>query len=330
VSGGVTVGLPIRNGERYLDEVLGAVRAQVVDRELELLIVDSGSTDRTIEIAESHGARVHRIPPHEFSHGGTRNLIMELARGDHVAFLTDDATPAHEGWLQALLDAFDAAEDVALAWGPQRPRPGAPLPIRSELERWFANWETADGSVNVQRLDRSEAGMAAYRREMWRWQFFSDVNSCVARSAWERVPFRPVPISEDQLIARDMLEAGYAKVFNPRAAVLHSHDYPPLEFFRRYFEEWRGLRETLGIAHPHGLRHGLADVRDSVRADREYLRAADGVSGAGAAVPLARSLRHHTLRVAGAALGSRAERLPAGVRRRLSIEGRETYVPQSR
>ncbi len=114
MSPGVTVGLPIRNGERYLDEVLGAVREQKVDREVELLIVDSGSTDRTIEIAESHGARVHRIPSHEFSHGGTRNLIMELARGDHVAFLTDDATPAHDGWLRALLDAFAAADAGSL------------------------------------------------------------------------------------------------------------------------------------------------------------------------------------------------------------------------
>jgi glycosyltransferase involved in cell wall biosynthesis len=328
VSGAVTVGMPIRNGERYLDEVLGAVRAQEVDREVELLIVDSGSTDRTVEIAESHGAKVHQIPPHEFSHGGTRNLIMELARGDHVAFLTDDATPAHEGWLQALLDSFEAGDDVALAWGPQRPRPGAPLPIRSELERWFANWETPDGRVNVQRLDRSEEGMAAYRREMWRWQFFSDVNSCVARWAWERIPFRPVPISEDQLIARDMLEAGYAKVYNPGAAVLHSHDYPPLEFFRRYFEEWRGLRETLGLMHPHGLRHGLGDVRNSMRADREYLREVDGVTGPRALFALGGSLRHHALRVTGAALGSRADRLPPGMRRRLSLEGRETFVAQ--
>jgi rhamnosyltransferase len=101
----VTVAVPVYNGARYLDEVLGAVRAQRVDRELELLVIDSGSTDGSLEIAERHGARIHRIPKAEFSHGGTRNLAMEMASGEHVAFITQDATPAHDGWLAALLEA---------------------------------------------------------------------------------------------------------------------------------------------------------------------------------------------------------------------------------
>src|SRR5215475_2730683 len=92
----VTVAIPVLNGAEYLDEVLGAVRSQDVEREVELLVVDSGSTDGSLEIAERHAARVHEIPKSEFSHGGTRNLMMRLAQGEHVAFLTQDATPAHE------------------------------------------------------------------------------------------------------------------------------------------------------------------------------------------------------------------------------------------
>jgi glycosyltransferase involved in cell wall biosynthesis len=329
-AGWVTVALPIRNGERYLDEVLGAVRRQRVDRELELLIVDSGSTDRTLDIARMHGARIHEIPPESFSHGGTRNLIMELARGDHVAFLTDDATPAHDDWLQAMLDSFGAAEDVALAWGPQRPRAGAPLAVKAELRRWFANWEHADGSVDVQRLERSSEALAAYESQRWRWQFFSDVNSCVARWAWERIPFQPVPIAEDQVIGREMIEAGFAKVFHPRAAVYHSHDFPPWRFFQRYFEEYRGLRETLGVVHPPSLRQGAGEVIGLLRQDRAYLRDVEGLSRLRSLPRLAPSLRHHSLRLLGAALGSRADRLPAAVRRTLSIEGRDTFAPYSR
>src|SRR5258708_5816323 len=99
----VTVAIPVLNGARHLDEVLSAVRAQKVDRTLEILVIDSGSNDGSLEIAERHGARVHQIPKQEFSHGDTRNLAMTLANGDHVAFLTQDATPAHERWLAALL-----------------------------------------------------------------------------------------------------------------------------------------------------------------------------------------------------------------------------------
>src|SRR3954468_16794442 len=94
----VSVAIPVYNGARYLDEVLAAVRAQRVDREVELLVVDSGSSDGSLEIAERHGARIHGIAKAEFSHGGTRNRMMALAEGAHVAFLTQDATPAHDGW----------------------------------------------------------------------------------------------------------------------------------------------------------------------------------------------------------------------------------------
>jgi rhamnosyltransferase len=92
----VTVAIPVLNGGRYLDEVLSAVRAQQVEREVEVLIVDSGSTDGSLEIARRHGAVVHEIDKKDFSHGGTRNLMMRLARGEHVAFLTQDATPASD------------------------------------------------------------------------------------------------------------------------------------------------------------------------------------------------------------------------------------------
>ena len=114
----VTVAIPVLNGARYLDEVLTAVRAQRIDRELEILIVDSGSTDGSLEIAREHGAVVHQIDKSEFSHGGTRNRMMEMARGDHVVFITQDATPAHDGWLAALLEGFDQAGDVAAVFGP--------------------------------------------------------------------------------------------------------------------------------------------------------------------------------------------------------------------
>src|SRR3954447_9272727 len=157
----VSVAIPVLNGARYLDEVLGAVRAQRVDREVELLIVDSGSTDGSLEIAERHGARIHRIPKQEFSHGGTRNLAMELAQGEHVAFLTQDATPAHDGWLAAMLEGFAQADDVALVSGPHDPRPDASHMIKCERERHFATWANGAG-VDIQRIEHTGPGMRAY------------------------------------------------------------------------------------------------------------------------------------------------------------------------
>src|SRR5215216_6782781 len=96
-----SVAIPVLNGGPLLADVLDAVAAQEVDRPLEIVVVDSGSTDGSVELARRHGARVEQIPPAEFSHGGTRNRLMELTRGDHVAFVTQDSVPAGPGWLAA-------------------------------------------------------------------------------------------------------------------------------------------------------------------------------------------------------------------------------------
>ena len=320
----VTVAVPVLNGARYLDEVLTAVRAQRTDREVELLIVDSGSTDASLEIAERHGARIHRIPQAEFSHGGTRNLMMELAAGDHVAFLTQDATPAHDGWLAALLAGFELAGDVALVFGPHEPRPDATHMIKAEMERHFAVWGDKGTTIDVQRLDRGD--LAAYRAFPGRWTFFSDVNGCVARWAWERVPYRDVPYAEDQLLGREMIEAGFAKAYMPDARVLHSHHYPPVRFLRRYFDEFRSLREVLDHVEPAHVLGTPRSIRSLARNDRRWLKER-GVGGPELARAVAASYRHHTIRQAGAIIGTRADRLPALARRALSLQGRDSFTP---
>ncbi|HEX5616834.1 MAG TPA: glycosyltransferase [Solirubrobacteraceae bacterium] len=315
----VTVAVPVYNGARYLDEVLAAVRAQRTDREVELLIVDSGSTDGSLEIAERHGARIHRIPKSEFSHGGTRNLMVELAEGEHVAFLTQDATPAHEGWLAALLEGFEQADDVALVFGPHEPRPDASHMIKVEMERHFAVWD----ALEIQRLPDD---LAAYRHFPGRYTFFSDVNGCVARWAWQRIPYRAVPYAEDQLLGREMIEAGLAKVFHPEARVLHSHDYPPGQFLRRYFDEFRSLREVLDHVEPAHPLNTPRTVRSLARNDERWLRE-HGVEGFALRRAVASSYRHHAIRQAGAIVGTRADRIPRPLRRILSLDGRDSFTP---
>jgi glycosyltransferase involved in cell wall biosynthesis len=315
----VTVAIPVYNGARYLDEVLTAVRAQRTDRTVELLIVDSGSTDGSLAIAERHGARIHRIAKAEFSHGGTRNRMMELAAGAHVAFLTQDATPADERWLASLLEGFEQADDVALVFGPHEPRPDASHMIKAEMERHFAVWD----GISVQRLPED---LEAYRRFPGLYTFFSDVNGCVARWAWEQIPYRDVPYAEDQLLGREMIEAGFAKVFHPQARVLHSHQYPPLRFLRRYFDEFRSLREVLDHVEPAHPVNTPRSIRSLARHDERWLRD-HGVEGAALTRAVAASYRHHTIRQAGAIVGTRADRLPRPLRRILSLEGRDSFTP---
>jgi GT2 family glycosyltransferase len=302
----VTVAIPVRDGGALFERTLAALARQTVAHEL--LVCDSGSRDGSVTAARAHGARVLEIPPAEFGHGRTRNLLVAQARGEHVALLSQDAEPAGERWLQSLLEGFAPAGDVGIVYGPYRARPDARADMRQELERWFRSL-SPNGAPRVERLEAQELTLSAselVRRRDWemvgRRGFFTDANACLARTAWERVPFRDVAYAEDRVLALDMLRAGYAKVYVPHAAVVHSHDYTACEHLRRCFDEWRGLREVYGWREPAGPGRLWSQLR-------------------GTPTP------HHMLRLTGAVLGSRADRLPPGLRRRLSLEGRADFAP---
>jgi glycosyltransferase involved in cell wall biosynthesis len=315
----VTVAIPTRNGGRSFEQTLAAVGGQRVDEDVavELLVCDSGSSDGTAALARRHGASVIEIAPEEFSHGGTRNLLMERAGGEYVAFLTQDAVPADARWLTCLLAGFGAAADVALVFGPYLPRPDASPMIRRELSQWFSSL-APDGSTRIDRLEPDEREVPT-RSLLGPRSYFTDANGCVSRAAWREVPFRAIAYAEDHVLAHDMLRAGYAKAFVPDAAVIHSHDYSAAEWLRRSFDEARALHEIYGLQEQRELRRAVLNVWGLVGADLRYGRDAQ----AGPAIKLAaQSLAHHLPRAAGTVLGSRADRLPGSVVRRLSLERR--------
>ena len=318
----VTVAIPARDGGESLKRTLRAVAKQTVQHEL--LVCDSGSTDGSPHAARAGGARVIEIARHEFSHGGTRNLLVSEARGACVALLTQDAEPADERWLERLLGGFELAEDVGIVYGPYLARPHASRPVRWELEAWFSSL-SPEGRPQVERLEGGERMLPAIEL-IGRRGFFTDANACVSREAWSRVPFREVPYAEDRVLAIDMLRAGYAKAFVPEAAVWHSHDYTAARaaapLLRRVARPARGVRLARARLPAHlarQLRGALGPAR------RELIR--EGASPARRRTTLAAVSRHHVVRLAGALLGSRADRLPAGARRRLSLEGRASFVP---
>jgi glycosyltransferase involved in cell wall biosynthesis len=318
----VSVAIPVRNGGELFAGVLDALAAQTVAHEL--VVCDSGSNDGSVALAHARGARVLEIAPERFSHGGTRNLLMDAANGAHVALLTHDSQPADERWLERMLAGFELAPDVAIVFGPYRPRADAPAPVRLELERWFGSL-SPDGSPQLERLAADERSLPAVEL-VGRRGFLTDANACLARAAWQRMPFREVPYAEDRVLAIDMLRAGYAKAYMPQAAVIHSHTYTAGEQLRRCFDEWRGLLEVYGWREPAAPAHLLAQLRGELARTREDL-VEQGVPPRRRRTTLAAVARHHVVCRAGALLGSRADRLPATARGRLSLEGRAGYTP---
>lgn len=310
----ISVVIPVKNGGPLLAEVVKAAAGQNPD---ELLVIDSGSTDDSVAVARAAGAEILEISPADFGHGRTRNLGVRSTTGDIVAFLTQDATPA-DGWLAAHVEALELDEHVGASFGPHLPRAGTSPMIARELEEFFSAFSPHGGPTLQRSID--EAG--------WHPGFLSNVNAAYRRSALEAVPFRDVPYAEDQAAAVDLLAAGWLKAYHPRAAVLHAHDYPWAEFMRRYFDEYRGLRDTIGHVEHVGVRSTVRLVRSQVAADRTFMTER-GLDGAQRAAWTARSAAHHGGRKLFSALGSRADRLPAKAQQALSLERRSGGMSDS-
>jgi rhamnosyltransferase len=237
-----TVAILTFNGERYIRQILSALVGQDFDGGIEILVVDSGSTDATLAIvAEFPQVRLHEIPNSAFGHGKTRNLAAQLAMGEYVAFLTHDAIPASADWLTELIEPMRRFPDVVAVLGKQEPRPDCIPIMKYEIRRAFAT-QGPDFATTISYLT------PALERESQLFEraaIYSDVNSATRRDFLaDTLPYRDVAYSEDQLFGRDVLRSGRAKAYAARGTVIHSNDLTYSEYRKRLFDEIVGMRRA--------------------------------------------------------------------------------------
>lgn len=240
----VSVVIPTLNARPHLEELLDKLSAQKVSFDYEILIIDSGSTDGTAELARRYGASVHRIRKAEYDHGGTRNLGVSLSGGEYVAFIVQDAVPLDEWWLAAMVENLDRDEMVAGVYGRQIPRPES-----GPLTRTLVNgWPTADLERREQFVDDPERYPGLPPAERRSLATFDNVSSCVRRSVWEEIPFERTGFGEDVRWSKKVVEAGYKIVYEPRSAVFHSHERGAAYDLRRHYVEGQVLLDLFGLA----------------------------------------------------------------------------------
>src|SRR5215472_446681 len=121
----ISVVIPTLNGAGTLPAVLETIARQRVDLPVEVLAVDSGSTDGTVSLLQRSRVDVASIPSHTFDHGSTRNLALGSARGDLVVLLVQDAVPVSDDWLATLTAPFRSDTRLAGTFARQEPRPDA-------------------------------------------------------------------------------------------------------------------------------------------------------------------------------------------------------------
>jgi rhamnosyltransferase len=213
----------------------------------EVIVVDSGSTDATVEVALAHGARVVHLPATDFTFGGALNLGCANARGAVLVALSADAYPGDPGWLERLLEPL-RDPSVACASGDRYGPSGDPLRARVDQDAALARRHPEWGYSNA-------AG--AFRAELWR-----------------RRPFRiDLPGCEDKEWALHWLERKYVCAIDPAAVVEHSHAHDPvLSIYGRARREWEGLGAFIELS-PYGPRELIGDWWGDLRWYPSPLRA---------------------------------------------------------
>lgn len=305
--------IPVKNGGPLLGQVIDAILAQEAPWPFEVIVVDSGSRDGSVEMVRQRGVRCEQIAASEFGHGRTRNYLASLAQGEFLVFVTQDARPAGPHWLRDLVQACDADPKVAGAFGPHRAHPEARHITHCELRQHFAGF---GDKLSVVRME-DEARFAAdpgYRQFL---HFFSSNNACLRRTVWEQIPLPEVAFAEDQTWALRIIEAGYGKAFAPTAAVYHSHDFGIWETLQRNFDEARSFNLYFGYRLQGSLVQALKSSVYLAKRDLAWLRDG-GLRG----MQLIKNAAYMGLiemaRVAGQYLGTRHGRLPQWLLRSIS------------
>ena len=222
----VSILLLTRNGAATLPRVLAAVRSQEVPFPFELVAVDSGSDDGTVELLRSRGRPIDRDPRGGLQsrnhakrrRGGVQGTARGASGAGRRAGVSRAGSPAlvepHAG------HETGPVRPLAGTYARQVPRPDASAVVRAYLSRYPA---TGSAPRRQSIADRAEFDALTPGGRLAACTF-DNVCSCIRREVWERHPFEAAPIAEDLAWAREVMLAGYDLAYVPDAVVVHSHD----------------------------------------------------------------------------------------------------------
>lgn len=215
----VSVIIPAKNEKRNICTCLDAVFDQRTKYSYEIIVIDSGSDDGTVELVEEYeSVRLLEIEPRAFGHGRTRNMGASVSRGRYLVFLNADAIPVGTGWLDALIDPLTADKDGKLAgvFSRQLPRENCYLYMARDL----------NASMPAQPRRITKPGRLTS-------MLFSTVSAAIPKRVWLQKGFKQnIIIAEDQDWARSVLKEGFHILYRPDSEVVHSHNYTPQQLMK--------------------------------------------------------------------------------------------------
>lgn len=226
MTGNCSIVIRAYNEERHIGRLLDGIRQQTLT-DVEIILVDSGSTDGTVSIAESLGARIVRIPSEEFTFGRSLNLGLREARREFVVIASAHVYPVYPDWLESLLRPFEDAK-VALTYGKQRGPERAAYSEQQVFHQWYPD---------VSNRDQSTA-------------FCNNANAAIRRSLWEKHPYDETLTGlEDLAWGKWAKEQGYHIAYVSEAEIIHVHNETPHAVYNRYRREAMAFKKIYPESH---------------------------------------------------------------------------------
>ena len=214
------------NEAKHIGRLLEGIRQQTI-RDVEIILVDSGSTDDTVSIAESFGARAVHIPSAEFTFGRSLNFGLREATRELVVIASAHVYPVYPDWLESLLRPFEDRA-VALTYGKQRAPQTSHFSERQIYHQWYP-----DGGKPRQAT-----------------AFCNNANAAIRRSLWEKNPYDETLTGlEDLAWAKWAREQGYEIAYVAEAEIVHIHEETPQGVFNRYRREGMAFKKIYPEAH---------------------------------------------------------------------------------
>ena len=294
----ISVIIPVYNGAKELDRLLPALRrSEAVN---EIVIIDAGSTDDSVKVAENYGVEIIKAEKRSFDHGKNRTLGGKKARGDILVYMTQDALPVNEDSIAKLVKPLLKEKEVGAAYGRQLPHHGA-TPFAAHLRAFNYPPESSVKSLK----DRETLGIKAL--------FISNTFAAYKKEALEKIGWfkEGIIMAEDVYAGAKLLMSGYNVAYAADALVYHSHNYTAFEELERYFdigvfhsmESW--ILDEFGGPRSEGLRYIKSELRYLAKNRRLHL--------------IPESILRITLKYAGYKLGNNYELSPKWLIKRLSM-----------
>ncbi len=202
------------NEEQHIGRLLTGILQQSV-KDVEIIVIDSGSTDSTLAIAERYPVKILSIPPEQFSFGCSLNIGCQAASNEIVVIVSAHVYPVYDNWLEALLAPFNDPQ-VALVYGKQRGNDATRYSERQIFRHWFPNRSSTQQEH----------------------PFCNNANAAIRHRVWQQLPYdETLSGLEDLDWAKRAMQQGHRIAYVADAEIVHVHNETPMRIYNRYRRE---------------------------------------------------------------------------------------------